>query len=218
MSDDDASDQPAAPAAEITPTELPPTEPTPAAPTRRATEVAAALRGASAGVLLMAIGLFYLPGVLWGFFLGVFGIAIFAVQVATVVVAFFASKPIKQPEPRLFVRAVALAAAFTPFIPHAGVEWTMPFPPASFSILTGRSDLFGLITVGIFTALIFLSLHAIHRSRVRNRPTDDESAHAHASAAMPARAVGIVEDLVLGMLMLAIVVVVLGPLFFVIFG
>jgi hypothetical protein len=180
--------------------------------------VGAALHGTSAALLLMAVGLFYLPGVLWGFAMGTFGIAAFLAQVATVTVAFFATKPIKRPELRLLLRALALAVAFTPFIPHAGVEWTMPFPPAGFSILTGTSDFFELSAIAGFTALIWLALHAFYRNWVRKRPTDEDSPWGQKRPAPTPQSVAIVEDAVLGMFLLAVVVVVVGrPIFLTVF-
>ena len=73
---------------------------------------------------------------------------------------------------RIFLRAFAFAAFLWPFIPHHSVEWSSPWPPAGYWVLTGlrAGDLMVFETVSILVATLVLWLagSAVYHDRHRH--------------------------------------------------
>ena len=134
--------------------------------------------GVAGSSVLAFVGLFYASG---------FAVAIFAVamgapytvllgQVGAISLIWFLTKFIKRVRFRLPLRAIALSLAFTPFIPHPGVEWALPWPPAVFFLAVGLAGgglaLFELTTILGFAVVIWLASLAVHRDLARGQQAD----------------------------------------------
>jgi hypothetical protein len=70
---------------------------------------------------------------------------------------------------RALIVAASLAFFFTPFIPHASVEWSMPWPPAIawviFGVSSGRLEVFELLSIAGATIILWVALLAVFRGR-----------------------------------------------------
>jgi hypothetical protein len=137
------------------------------------------LLGIAGSLVLAFVALFVLPGIevaiRWGEYVSLLG------QVGAVSLIWLLSTRIRRAWARLFLRAVSLSLAFTPFIPHAGVQWSTPWPPAALWVATGLSGghlaVFELVSILITLVVVWLALLAVHHdcSRYRGHPVDSEA-------------------------------------------
>jgi len=70
---------------------------------------------------------------------------------------------------RALLTAFSIALFFTPFIPHASVQWSTPWPPAIvwfiLSLGSGTPDTFELFSIATVTAVLWVILFAVFRRR-----------------------------------------------------
>ena len=82
------------------------------------------------------------------------------------------TRPVRVIGIRIFLRAFAVAAFLWPFIPHGSVEWSTPWPPASFWVVTGlrAGHLMVFETVSILVAalVMWLAGSVVYQDRHRD--------------------------------------------------
>jgi len=73
---------------------------------------------------------------------------------------------------RIFLRAFAVAAFLWPFIPHGSVEWSTPWPPASFWVViglrAGHLMVFEIVSILVATLVMWLAGSVVYQDRHRD--------------------------------------------------
>jgi hypothetical protein len=70
---------------------------------------------------------------------------------------------------RILLRALTVSFCLTPFIPHGSVEWSSPWPPAGYWLVTGlrkgRIEGFELMVVTLVGVVVWVAGMAVFRAR-----------------------------------------------------
>src|SRR5688572_410329 len=127
-------------------------------------------RGVIGAAVLGVAGLVILLQVLCALQFGQF--MILGICVGGVMAVWFRTRHIQSVRLKIFTRAFAFAIFLWPFIPHPGVEWSSPFPPAGYWLLIGlvSGDLpvFELISIVLATLVMGSAGRAVHQDRHRH--------------------------------------------------
>jgi hypothetical protein len=127
-------------------------------------------RGIVGAVILGLAGIGMLDQIVFGILAGEF--VILTICVGGVGLAWLLTSRIRVPGLRIFLRAFAFAAFLWPFIPHHSVEWSSPFPPAGYLVLTGWRNgelmIFETVSILVATLVMWLAGSAIHHDRHRH--------------------------------------------------
>jgi hypothetical protein len=127
------------------------------------------IRGVVGATVLGLVGIGILDEILVAVIFRAFGWL--AVCLGAVAVTWFLTRHVTMIPLRFFLRAFAFAAFLWPFIPHRSVEWSSPWPPASYSVVTGLRTghlmLFETVSILAATLVMWLAGSAVYHDRHR---------------------------------------------------
>ena len=128
------------------------------------------IRGVVGAVVLGLAGIGMLGQILCAVFFGQF--VSLAVCVGSVGLAWLLTGRVRVIGLRIFLRAFAFAAFLWPFIPHHSVEWSSPWPPAGYWVLTGlrvaHLEVFETVSILVAALVMWLAGSAVYYDRHRH--------------------------------------------------
>jgi hypothetical protein len=126
--------------------------------------------GVVGAAVLGLTGIVVLGGIVCAVLFGEFGGL--AVCLGGVGLAWLLTRRTRVTGVRIFLRAFAVAAFLWPFIPHRSVEWSSPWPPAGFWVVTGLRTghlmVFEIVSVFVAALVMWLAGSAVHYTRHRH--------------------------------------------------
>ena len=125
--------------------------------------------GVLGALVLGLVGIGLLGGIAFAVFSGDF--IRLAVCVGAVGLTWVLTKRVRVAWLRLLLRAMAFAVFLWPFISHRSIEWSSPWPPAGYLLLTGLAHgelmWFELASILVGTVVMWLAGCAVYRDRHR---------------------------------------------------
>lgn len=126
-----------------------------------------AVCAAAGGVALLLVGLGLADMILFAVLCG--QILFLSACFAIVGVVWLLTRLVRLIWFRILFRAFTVAAVLWPFIPHGSIQWSSPFPPAGYwvltSLLSGRVLAFELMSILAGTVVMWTAGLAVHNHR-----------------------------------------------------